>query len=284
MNILVTGSKGQLGREFQDLEVEYKDYRFRFTDKDDLDITSADALAGYFKQNTIDCVINCSGYTSVDAAEENVEAAKLLNARAVGQLAEASASVNALLVHISTDYVFDGKSSRPYTENNPANPRSVYGKSKLDGELEVILNAKRSVIIRTSWLYSPYGQNFMKTVLSKVKQEKSLNVVFDQVGTPTYAADLAKTILDILPRLPEKIRGEIYNYSNEGACSWYDFAHAIIEIEGLYCKLSPVLSKELKTAASRPHYSVLDKSRIKKAFGLEIPYWRDSLKRCLERL
>ncbi len=283
-NILITGSKGQLGREFQDLAAGYSDYRFLFTDKENLDITSADALAEYFRQNTIDTVINCAGYTSVDAAEENVDLVKMVNAQAVGQLAEAAASVNALLVHLSTDYVFDGQSSRPYTESSPANPRSVYGKSKLDGELEVILNATRSVIIRTSWLYSPYGQNFMKTVLSKVKQEKSLKVVFDQVGTPTYAADLAKAILDILPGMPAKIRGEIFNYSNEGVCSWYDFAHAIIETEGLYCKLVPVLSKELQTAASRPHYSVLDKSRIKKVFGIEIPHWRDGLRRCLEKM
>ncbi len=283
MKILVTGSKGQLGFALQELARSYEKYQFVFVDKDVLDISSAGAVEDFFKQHKPDVLINCAGYTAVDAAEGDVQEAMLVNARGAGILAEAAGSASALMVHISTDYVFDGKGYRPYTERDPANPKTVYGKSKLEGELEVIFNAKRSVIIRTSWLYSRHGHNFMKTVLNKAGTEKFLRVVFDQTGTPTYADDLAAAIMHMLPRVPSRTRGEIYNFSNEGVCSWYDFARAIVDIRGLECKIIPVLSREFKTAAARPHYSVLDKSRIKKDFDLEIPYWRDSLQRCLGR-
>ncbi len=284
MNILVTGSKGQLGRELQHLASSYESHRFIFTDKEELDITVAGGLISYFRENKVDCVINCAGYTAVDAAEEDLREAKRLNINAVGFLADAAAEVDALMVHVSTDYVFNGQQYRPYTESDVARPCSVYGKTKLEGEVEVLLRSTRSVIIRTSWLYSSYGHNFVKTILNKARTEKSLNVVNDQIGTPTYAADLAKAIMDMLPLLPEKIRGEIYNYSNEGVCSWYDFALAVIEEAGLDCHVRPVLSKTMKTAADRPHYSVLNKTKIRNAFDLDIPYWRYALRRCLAKL
>lgn len=284
MKILVTGGKGQLGQALQEVAGSYENYHFLFTDKQELDITDERAVKQYFKKNKPDCVINCAGYTAVDLAEQEMADAKLLNVRGAAVLSEAASGINALMVQISTDYVFDGKGHRPYTESDSAAPRSVYGKTKLDGELEVILNGKRSVIIRTSWLYAPYAHNFVRTILNKATKGEALRVVFDQIGNPTYAPDLAKAICDMLPDVPSKARGEIYLYSNEGVCSWYDFAKAIADIKGLDCEITPVLSKEFKTAAARPHYSVLDKSRIKQEFGLTIPYWRDSLRLCLERL
>lgn len=284
MNILVTGSKGQLGRELQHLAPSYDGHRFVFTDKEELDITVAGPLISYFRENEVDCVINCAGYTAVDAAEDDLREAKRLNTNAVGYLADAAAEVDALMVHVSTDYVFNGQLYRPYIESDVARPCSVYGKTKLEGEVEVLFRSTRSVIIRTSWLYSSYGHNFVKTILKKAAAEGMLHVVNDQVGTPTYAADLAKAIMDMLPLLPEKICGEIYNYSNEGVCSWYDFAIAIIEEAGLNCPVSPVPGKTLKTAAVRPPYSVLNKTKIRSAYNLKIPHWRDGLRRCLEKI
>ncbi len=229
-------------------------------------------------------LINCVGYTAVDQAENDKPNATLLNATAAKYMAEATAKNGALMVHISTDYVFEGKNFRPYTENDTASPKTVYGKSKLDGEIEVIFNAKRAIIFRTSWLYSSYGHNFVKIILDKAKKEKELKVVYDQIGSPTYARDLAKTILDILPKIPVKIRSEIYNYSNEGVASWFDFAKAVTDYKGIKCKLFPVQSKDFPSVATRPHYSILNKSRIKNEFGIEIPHWADSLKECLEKL
>ncbi len=284
MKILVTGGLGQLGQSLQEVSVSYKNLQFIFTDKDDLDITDARAVKQFLKKHKPDGVINCAGYTAVDLAEQEMAEAKLLNSRGAAVLSEAASGVDALMVQISTDYVFDGRGHRPYSEQDSAAPKSVYGKTKLDGELEVILNSTRSVIIRTSWLYAPYGHNFVKTILHKANQGEALRVVCDQLGNPTYAPDLAKAICDMLPFIPPKTRGEIYHYSNEGVCSWYDFAKAIADIKGLDCEITPVMSKEFKTAAARPHYSVLDKNRIKKEYGIEIPYWRDSLRRCLERL
>ncbi len=283
-NILVTGSSGQLGKTLQDLAPLFGQFTFQFTDKEDLDVTSPENIKSYLKNNPYDCLINCAGYTSVDGAEDDATVASLLNARAAGFLAEATAKKGALMIHISTDYVFDGKKSKPYTEGDSANPRSTYGKTKLDGEIEVIFNAKRAIIIRTSWLYSKYGQNFVKTIREKARSENELKVVIDQVGTPTCAEDLATAILQMIPGIPNRIRGEIYNFSNEGVASWYDVAKAIIEMEQIKCKVNPVLTKDIGSRAERPHYSVLDKSRIKKEFGLQIPYWRDSLKRCLDTM
>jgi dTDP-4-dehydrorhamnose reductase len=284
MNILVTGSNGQLGSEFRDLAPQYAQHQFFFSDQDDLDIAHSEKVLKFLKANKIECLINCAGYTSVDQAEDNKAEAIRLNATAVKQMAEATAKVGAIMIHISTDYVFEGKNFKPYTENDTASPKTTYGKSKLDGEIEMIFNAKRALVFRTSWLYSSHGNNFVKTILEKAKTEKELRVVYDQVGTPTYARDLAAGILEILPKIPSKIRAEIYNFSNEGVASWYDFAKAILEIKGIDCKVVPVLTKDFPTPAMRPHYSVLNKSRVKKDFDIEIPHWRDSLKDCLEKL
>lgn len=283
-NILVTGGKGQLGQTLQDLASAYGQYNFRFTDKEELDVTSAEDVKRYLKNNPCDCLINCAGYTSVDGAEDDSAAASLLNAKAAGILAEATAKKGALMVHLSTDYVFDGKKSRPYSEGDSANPRSVYGKSKLDGEIEVIFNAKRAIIIRTSWLYSSHGKNFVKTIREKAGEEKEIKVVVDQIGTPTSASDLGMAILHMLPTIPSRMRGEIFNYSNEGVASWYDVAMAVVEMEGLDCKVIPVMTREVSSRAERPHYSVLDKSRIKKEYALQIPHWRNSLRVCLDAL
>ncbi len=284
MNILVTGSDGQLGSELKDLAVAYPDYTFFFTDKEQLDVTDQEQVQRYVKKHAIECLINCAGYTAVEGAEENQAQASLINATSAKFLAVASAKVGALMIHVSTDYVFDGKQFRPYTEGDTANPKTVYGKTKLDGEIEVIFNAKKALIIRTSWLYSTHGINFVKTVINKAQTEEELRVVFDQVGSPTYAADLARTILDVIPRVPAKIRSEIYNYSNEGVASWFDFAKSIIDLKNLDCRVTPILSKDIQTKAQRPHYSLLDKSKIKKDFDIVIPHWRDSLKRCVELL
>lgn len=284
MNILITGSNGQLGSEFRDLTPHYPHHKFFLTDVKELDVTNAENVYKFLKANKIECVVNCVGYTQVDKAEDDKAQASLLNSTATKYIAEATSRVGALMVHISTDYVFEGKNFKPYTENDTANPKSIYGKSKLDGEIEVMFNAKRAIILRTSWLYSSHGQNFVKTILEKAKTEKELKVIFDQIGTPTYAHDLAKAILDIIPKVPSKVRGEIYNFSNEGVASWYDFAKAIIEIKGLQCKVVPILTKDIPQVAQRPLYSVLNKERIKKDFEIVIPYWRESLKQCLEKL
>ncbi|HSV88601.1 MAG TPA: dTDP-4-dehydrorhamnose reductase [Bacteroidales bacterium] len=284
MNILVTGSNGQLGNEIKDLQHGFNQHRFHFTDLTELDVTNAENVNKYLKDKKIECVINCAAYTQVDMAENDKASASLLNSVAVKILAESCSQSDALLIHISTDYVFDGKNFKPYTENDTANPKTIYGKTKLDGEVEVMFNSKRALIIRTSWLYSTHGNNFVKTILKKCQTEPELKVIYDQIGTPTYARDLAKAILEILPKVPAKVRGEIYNYSNEGVASWYDFAKAIVEFKGLKCMITPVMSKEFSQVAQRPHFSVLNKDRIKKEFGIKVPYWRDSLAECLTKL
>jgi dTDP-4-dehydrorhamnose reductase len=284
MNILVTGSQGQLGSEIKELAKDYPSYNFFFTDIKELDITNEEQIAKYTKANKIETLINCAAYTAVDKAESDKQQAMLVNATAAKYLAQVCGRSNILLIHISTDYVFEGKSFKPYTENDTASPKSIYGKTKLDGEIEVIFNAKRALIFRTSWLYSTYGNNFVKTIAEKAKTSKELKVVFDQIGSPTYAADLAKAILDIIPKVPSKIRTEIYNFSNEGVASWYDLAKAIVEIKNYECKVEPILSKDFPTDAQRPFYTVLNKTRVKKDFGIEIPYWRTSLEKCLQKL
>ncbi len=263
---------------------EHTAHSFVFTDFEEMDIADRTSVEAVFKREKPGCVIHCAAYTAVDRAEEDMEQARQVNVRGTANVAEAADKAGALMVHISTDYIFDGKGYRPYRESDNANPASVYGKTKLDSELEVILNAPRSVIIRTSWLYSSHGHNFMKTILERGRERDSLQVVFDQVGSPTYAGDLAAAILEIIPKVPSKIRGEIYHYSNEGVCSWYDFADAILSMAAIKCRLEPVLSSAFKTVAKRPHYSVLDKSRIKNDFGIHIPHWRDSLRRCIEEI
>ncbi|QKF72660.1 dTDP-4-dehydrorhamnose reductase [Aliarcobacter faecis] len=282
-NILVTGSKGQLGNEIKELSSNYS-YNFFFITRDDIDITNKESIKNFCQINSINVIINCAAYTAVDKAETDIENADLVNRKAVKKLALVSKELNIKLIHISTDYVFDGKNFKPYCEEFQTNPQSVYGKTKLEGELEFInINPKNSLIIRTSWVYSYYGNNFVKTMLRLGKEKESLGVIFDQVGTPTYAVHLAKTILDIIPQIDnEKV--DIYNYSNEGVLSWYDFAKEIIKMAKLSCKINPIETFQYPTPAKRPHFSVLNKAKIKEMFNIEIPYWKDGLDDCLKRL
>jgi dTDP-4-dehydrorhamnose reductase len=282
-NILVTGANGQLGSEIRELSTEYE-YSFFFTDKDELDIVNEDEIKNFVLKNQIDTIINCAAYTAVDKAEKDKENADKVNRKAVKKLAKISKEKDIKLVHISTDYVFDGKAYKPYVEEFQTKPNSVYGQTKLDGELEMInINPHNSIIIRTSWVYSSYGANFVKTMLRLGKEKDELGVIFDQVGTPTYAADLAKAILEILPQIKND-KVDIYHYSNEGAISWYDFAKEIMKMAKLDCKVNPIETFQYPTPASRPHYSLLNKAKIKKEFNIEIPYWKDGLDDCLKRL
>lgn len=284
MNILITGANGQLGSEIRELAPLYKGLNFTFTDIEELDITNYQALGKFFAKNKFECFINCAGYTAVDKAETEKDKATLINATAVKYLAEYSSQQNALFVHVSTDYVFDGRNFKAYLESDLTNPKSVYGKTKLDGEVEVIFNSQQAIIFRTSWLYSSFGSNFVKTILRVASEKEALNVVSDQIGSPTYARDLAKAILDIVPDYKAINKFEIFNYSNEGVASWYDFAKEIVENAGLKCAIIPIETKEYPTPAMRPMFSVLSKSKIKKQFSLAIPYWKDSLKDCLKIL
>jgi len=281
--ILVTGSNGQLGSELKELSLEYKDIFF-FTNRETLDITNQDAIASFVKENDINVIINCAAYTAVDKAESDEANADLINTKAVQQLSAVSLQNNIQLIHVSTDYVFDGRAYKPYPETFQTNPQSVYGKTKLAGELEMLkINPKNSIIIRTSWVYSSFGSNFVKTMLRLGKEKEQLGVIFDQVGTPTYAKDLAKTILDIIPHI-NNTTVEIYHYSNEGVLSWYDFAKEIMKMAKLPCQINPIETFQYPTPASRPHYSLLNKAKIKKEFNIVIPYWKDSLDACLKKL
>ncbi len=282
-NILVTGSNGQVGSELRELANRYS-YSFFFTTKDDLDITNEEDIKVFVKTNNIDTIINAAAYTAVDKAEDDKENADLINRKAVKKLAELSKKNNIKLIHISTDYVFDGKAYKPYIEEQQTNPNSVYGQTKLDGENEMIkINPHNSIIIRTSWVYSSFGNNFVKTMLRLGKDKDSLDVIFDQVGTPTYARDLAKTILDILPNIKNN-KVSIYNYSNEGVLSWYDFAKEIMRMAKLECQINPIETKDYPTPAARPHYSLLNKAKITKEYNISIPYWKDSLDQCLKTM
>ena len=287
MNILVTGSNGQLGSEIKDLAFNYKNFSFFFKDLPELDICNSDQLELFFTENNINTVINCAAYTAVDKAEQNAEIAEDVNSMGVLNLVNALKSVNGKLIHISTDYVFDGNNSVPYKESDPVSPIGVYGKTKRSGELIVLNSRIDSLIIRTSWLYSSYGNNFVKTMLRLGKEKKPLNVIFDQIGTPTYAKDLAKACLYILSSSDSACiskKGKIYHYSNEGVASWYDFAISIMEKGGINCKVNPIQTKDYSTLAQRPYYSVLNKNKIKKDFELKIPYWKNSLEECLKNL
>ncbi|WP_419677756.1 dTDP-4-dehydrorhamnose reductase [Aliarcobacter lanthieri] len=282
-NILVTGSNGQVGSEIKELAKDYS-YSFFFTTRDDIDITSKDDIRNFCQINNINVIINCAAYTAVDKAENDELNSGLVNRKAVKKLALISKELNIKLIHISTDYVFDGRNFKPYCEEYQTNPQSVYGKTKLDGEKELInINPKDSIIIRTSWVYSFYGNNFVKTMLRLGGEKKELGVIFDQIGTPTYAKDLAFTILNIIPKIQnEKV--EIYNYSNEGVLSWYDFAKEIIKMAKIDCKINPIETFQYPTPAKRPHFSLLNKNKIKSTFNIEIPYWKDGLNDCLKRL
>jgi len=287
MNILITGSNGQLGSEIRELSTSYEAVNFIFKDLPDLDICNFNLLKSFIIDNKINAVINCAAYTAVDKAEEDEIIAKKVNLEGVLNLVNALQTVNGKLIHISTDYVFNGDHFLPYKESDSVSPIGVYGKTKREGELAVINSMLDAIVIRTSWLYSSYGNNFVKTMLRLGKENESLGVIFDQVGTPTYARDLAKTCLEILcgeNSVNISNNGNLYHYSNEGVASWYDFAISIMELGGANCKVNPIQTKDYLTLAKRPQYSVLNKSKIKTDFKIEIPYWRDSLKDCIEKI
>lgn len=273
-NILITGGNGQLGSELAEIAPNYPYYNFLFTDVKDLDITNHNAVAAFVKINNITVIINCAAYTAVDKAESEPELADAINHLAVANLAQMAKKNSIKLIHISTDYVFDGTNHKPYLEKDTPNPKSVYGQTKLDGELAMQkINSANSIIIRTSWLYSRFGNNFVKTITKLAKDRDTLKVVFDQIGTPTYSKDLALALLELLPR--NDVKG-IYHFSNEGICSWYDFAIEVIRNQDIICKIFPVSFHEFPTKANRPSYSVLDKSKIK-SYGIRVPHWKDSL-------
>ena len=281
ISVLVTGGNGQVGNEIRDfiLNDEYviSDFEFHFTGRKILDITDRNAIEDFCIQNNIEVIVNCAAYTAVDNAEEDALNADRVNHLAVKNLAQIAKERHIKLIHTSTDYVFDGKNYKPYIETDITDPVSVYGQTKLDGEKAMQeINPENSIIIRTSWVYSSYGNNFVKTMLRLGKEKESLGVIFDQVGTPTYAKDLAQTILKIIPQVKNK-KVEIYHYSNEGVLSWYDFAKEIMRMLSLDCQINAIETKEYPTPATRPHYSVLNKSKIKKEYNITIPYWKDSL-------
>jgi dTDP-4-dehydrorhamnose reductase len=279
-NTLVTGSNGQLGSEIKELSSKY-DYNFFFTDRNSLDITDINAVKEFVETKNINTIINCAAYTAVDKAESDEVNADKINHQAVKNLANIAKEKSIKLIHVSTDYVLDGTNFKPYTEDDKTNPNSIYGKTKLDGEKALqSINPKNSIIIRTSWVYSSFGANFVKTMLHLGKEKEELGVIFDQVGTPTYAKDLAQAILDIIPKINNN-KVQIYNYSNEGVISWYDFAKEIMKMAKLECKVNPIETKEYPTPAKRPYYSLLNKSKIKKEFNITIPYYKDSLAECL---
>ncbi|MGZ2369867.1 dTDP-4-dehydrorhamnose reductase [Ancylomarina sp. YFZ004] len=282
MKILITGSTGQLGSEIIALNSVYPGLELVCPNSKELDICNQALLNDFVKDQGFMGIINCAGYTAVDKAEQNAGIAGLVNAKAVGHLVAVSQRYQLKLIHISTDYVFDGTSNRPYTERMPVCPLGAYGKTKRAGEMEIMHSPANAIIVRTSWLYSSFGNNFVKTMLRLGEEKDSLSVVYDQIGTPTYARDLAQVCLDIISQ-PGRIdtKGKLYHYSNEGVTSWYDFAQAIMEMADIDCKLNPIESKDYPTAAKRPAYSVLNKAKIKADFGIEIPHWRNSLKACL---
>ena len=286
-HVLVTGANGQLGRELRELSRYFSDYDFTFITRDELDLSDASAINAWFANKTFDVVINCAAYTAVDKAETEAELAFAINTTAVQTLAKIAKQQGISMLHISTDYVFAGDSCKPYQETDATCPQGVYGQSKLDGELTMLaINPDRSVIIRTSWVYSRFGNNFVKTMVRLGKERRELSVIYDQVGTPTSAKDLALVLLMIIdsPQLQSQSGTEIYHYSNEGVCSWYDFAIAIFKSAPIRCKVKPIETKDYPTPAKRPHYSLLNKAKIKNTFDLTIPYWKDSLPECLQHI
>lgn len=284
MNILVTGCHGQLGTELQKIADAGSSHRWVFTDVDTLDITNKSAVEECFKANQIDVCINCAAYTAVDLAEEQDMLAMFINSFAPKLLADICLENNALLVHISTDYVFDGTGERPYLEADPINPKSIYGATKSEGERLVRESGCNYVIVRTAWLYSSTGKNFVKTMLSLADTKDEVNVVCDQHGTPTWAGDLAQALMRLVHHYGKDTVHETFHFTNEGQTTWSDFAKAIFEIAGKSCKVNPITTDQYPTKAKRPAYSVLDKSKIKQTLGCEIPFWRDSLVKCIEEL
>ncbi len=283
-NILITGCKGQLGHEMQlqSQLAENSAYTYFFTDVEELDITDESAIDAFVDAHSIDCIVNCAAYTNVDKAESNESLCHLLNGVAPGYLAKSIARRGGAMIHVSTDYVFDGTNHTPYHEDETTCPCSVYGRTKLEGEQAVVSVCSNAVIIRTAWLYSRFGGNFVKTMMRLGREREALNVVFDQVGTPTYARDLATAISAIIRH---GIVPGIYHFSNEGVTSWYDFTLSIHRHAGIEtCKVSPIHTSEYPTPATRPHFSVLDKSKIKATYAISIPHWEDSLKECVDEL
>lgn len=285
MNILVTGANGQLGNEMRIVAKNSAD-NYIFTDVAELDITNAEAVEKMVMDNDVKVIVNCAAYTNVDKAEDDSEFAEILNAKAAENLAVAMKKNDGLLVHVSTDYVFGGtKNNTPCKEDEPANPTGVYGVTKLHGEQAIIASGCRHIIIRTAWLYSEFGKNFLKTMLNLTATKPQLKVVFDQVGTPTYAYDLALAIFDIVENRKYEGNDGVYHYSNEGVCSWFDFTKMIAEYAGnTQCNIQPCHSDEFPSKVVRPSYSVLDKTKIKATFGTVVPYWTDSLKVCMNNL
>jgi dTDP-4-dehydrorhamnose reductase len=282
MNILITGCNGQLGNEMQLLEKMNPQHTYFNTDVAELDITDREAILQFVDENQVDGIVNCAAYTAVDKAESNVELCDLLNRVAPGYLAEAVERRGGWLIQISTDYVFDGTNHTPYVESDPVCPNSVYGRTKLAGEQAVQQACSRTMIIRTAWLYSTFGNNFVKTMIRLGREKPELGVIFDQIGTPTYARDLA---VAIFAAINQGVNPGIYHFSNEGVISWYDFTKAIHRIAGITtCHVRPLHTSEYPTPAARPHYSVLDKTKIKQTYGLEIPYWEESLRECISQL
>ena len=282
MRILITGCNGQLGNEMQLLEKVNLQHTYFNTDVEELDITDQKAVEAFVSENEIEGIVNCAAYTAVDKAEANEELALLLNATAPGYLAKAVGDRGGWMIQVSTDYVFDGTKYKPYVETDPVCPNSVYGNTKLAGEESVMKGCENTMIIRTAWLYSTFGNNFVKTMIRLGKEKPELGVIFDQIGTPTYARDLAVAIFEAIN---QGVKPGIYHFSNEGVISWYDFTKAIHRIAGITtCHVRPLHTEEYPTPANRPHYSVLDKTKIKQTYGIEVPYWEESLVECIGKL
>ena len=282
--ILITGANGQLGRELQAIAPQFGSFRCIFTDIENLDITCRNTVVGWIKENRPDYIINCAAYTAVDAAESDEQSAGILNSDAVGYITEGACMVNAIVLHISTDYVFDGTASVPYKETDMPNPLSVYGLTKLKGEKQV-LDYERGIVVRTSWLYSPYGKNFPNTIRKIGAGQNTINVVNDQIGTPTYSLDFANVLFSIIEHTEKgcNISG-LYHFSNEGACSWYDFAQEILTSSGLKCRAIPVESTTFAGKAVRPQYSVLNRQKLKSLLNMEIRHWQEAWQHCLLRI
>ncbi len=286
MNILITGANGQLGNSLRKLSANVPDHRFIWTDQEELDILDKDAIEDCLNENMIDAVINCAAYTAVDKAEEQKDLAFLINETGPANLASACRKHESILIHISTDYVFSGQGYKPYPTDYPIDPKSIYAKSKAAGELAVINSGARAWIVRTSWLYSEFGHNFVKTMINLGTAREELRIVADQIGSPTYAGDLANALIEILLKNKNKKGSSttIYHYSNTGCSSWFDFTKAIMEFGQIDCKIKPITTEEYPLPATRPHYSVLDTKEIQNDLQLDIPYWRDSLKECVRIL
>lgn len=286
MKILVTGGNGQLGSELKVLSALYKNYDFTFIDVEEVDLTKDESIRLFFSDKQFDFLIHCAAYTAVDKAEEDTALAYAINAGAVKTLAEICVEKKIRMIHISTDYVFDGEANQPINELATPNPVSVYGKSKLDGENHVLSLLSNAYIIRTAWVYSTFGKNFVKSIRHLASQRETLGVVSDQIGTPTYAYDLASTILQIVSAIHDGRADEpgIYHFTNEGVTSWYDFAYFLVQESKLNCKVQPISTAQYKTAAVRPKFSLLDKSKIKATFAVQIPHWSESLRICIEKL